>query len=182
MKHLLHYVMLFMTILLSSCEKEYDSEQPDFLQIHPLILSFTDADQNDLLQNVPAEGGLLADPRYFVGYIINDDPVNLSSNIWGPVQYEVGLQLKHREEKLSLMSTFSDAFGNYLRNYIEGEERTVHLTIKLKCPTLFGEEKIHLLEGDWHNDGKTVFPVEGSVTWDGTPIKLNDGNKAIIQL
>lgn len=182
MKHLLHYAVLLIAVFLCSCEKDYDSEQPEFLEIRPLALSFTDADNNDLLQNVPAEKRLLADPRYFVGYLINDNPVNLFNNVWGPVQYEVGLQLKHMENGLSLMSTFSDAFANYFRHYIEGEEITVHLTIKLKCPTLFGEEKIHLIEGDWYNDGKAVSPVKGSITWDGIPIELHDTNRVTIQL
>lgn len=182
MKHYLFYSILLIVVSFCSCKDGYDEKQFEDIAVYPLVLSFTDADNNDLLRNVPAEKGLLSDSRYYVGYMINDNPVNLSSNVWGPVQYEMGLALKHKEEELSYMSIFSDAFTHYFRNYMREEMSVVHLTIKFKCPTLFGEEKIHLLEGDWCNDGETISPVGNSFTLDGVRIEWGDCYKAIVIL
>ena len=70
MKHVLFYSILCMAISFCSCTDGYDSEQFEDIEVRSLILSFTDAGNNDLLLNVPAEKGLLSDPRYFVGYMI----------------------------------------------------------------------------------------------------------------
>lgn len=170
-----------MAISFCSCTDGYDSEQFEDIEVRSLILSFTDAGNNDLLLNVPAEKGLLSDPRYFVGYMINGNPVNLSSNVWGPIQYEMSLPLKHKENSLSLISTFSPAFTHHFRNYMREETSVMRLTIKFKCPTLFGEEKIHILEGDWYNNGEAILPTGDNFTLDGEKIEP-DGHYCIIRL